>query len=329
MAKTEFSDIAFPRVFDFNYNKDKRAIFDYFAKQFTIRALGMFEWENVPETLSVREMELELLMTGTSRITKVDGELYAMRGGYAGSCNPDYLPQEVVVTNPYIPKNEGYAKNLVIGKEAVVVWNDDMLLGLYDLISLYASQLAEAHTTLRLQLVNARANKFLSASKDSVKDDAIRVLHDIEDGKLGVIGDRLEMEAMMKSLESTDFGEAKSDSLKSTIEAIQYLSAQFNIALGLNDNYNMKREAVNSSETSVNEDTLFSLPLNMLKCRKKGAEDINHLYGTDISVKFAGVWDQAFKKYELSLALEKEEIEAVSEAKTTEVSGKKEENENE
>ena len=52
----------------------------------------------------------------------------------------------------------------------------------------------------------------------------------------------------------------------------------------------MKREALNSAESSINDDILFPLVDEMLRNRKEGAEKINAMYGTDISVDLASSW---------------------------------------
>ena len=326
MASIEFANIVFPRPFDKDFNKSKSSLFRYFCNAFVNRLLEMFEYKNLPETLDARELELEMIYTGMGIISKVDGKIYALRGGYAGECDYKYLPRQVVVTNPYIKGNLGFSANLEIGKDAVVVWNDDMIAGDFDLISLYASQLADAHATLRLQLVNARVNKFLAATDDKIKDDALKVLHDIEEGKLGVIGDALELEGMLKSLDALDVSSSRAQSIKDTIEGMQYLLANFDIVCGLNDNYNMKREALSGTETSINENVLFAYPLNKLECRQKGLDAMNALYGTNASVEFKGVWKQAYERYKLSLKIDKEEVEAISDKET--VSGDPAENEN-
>ena len=314
----EYTTIVFPKRFDNEYTKTKKKIFNGLCNQMLIEALEMFEYKGLPETLSARELELQMIYTGMAIVAKVDGKLYALRGGYAGECNYLYLPANVCVTNPYLKGHLGYAENLKIGEECVVIWNDEAIAGLFDLISLYACQLTEAEMTLRLQLINARVNKFLSATDDKVKDDAKKVLEDIEEGKLGVIGDSVELEGLLKALNALDMSSSRAQSLKDTIEMIQYYKANFHIRLGLNDNYNMKREAINGTETSVNENTLFTLPLNMLKCRQKGMEDLNALYGTNATVDFKGVWKQAYESYKLSLKIEEEEVEALSDKDTVE-----------
>ena len=61
--------------------------------------------------------------------------------------------------------------------------------------------------------------------------------------------------------------------------------------IGINANYNMKRETLNTSETSVNEQALLPLLDDMLKQRQRGFERVNEKYGTNISVKLNSIWE--------------------------------------
>ena len=53
----------------------------------------------------------------------------------------------------------------------------------------------------------------------------------------------------------------------------------------------MKRETLNTSETSVNEQALLPLLDDMLKQRRRGFERVNEKYGTNISVNLNSIWE--------------------------------------
>ena len=74
------------------------------------------------------------------------------------------------------------------------------------------------------------------------------------------------------------------------IELRQYTKASWFNELGLQANYNMKREAINSTEGQLNEDGLVPLVGSMLECRQMFADDINNMFGTDITVELSGAW---------------------------------------
>ena len=74
------------------------------------------------------------------------------------------------------------------------------------------------------------------------------------------------------------------------IELIQYYKANMYNELGLNANYNMKRERLNLGEVSMNVDVLLPYVDNMLKERQNAVEKINEMFDTEISVKLASSW---------------------------------------
>lgn len=74
------------------------------------------------------------------------------------------------------------------------------------------------------------------------------------------------------------------------IELIQYYKASMYNELGLNANYNMKRERLNLGEVSMNVDVLLPYVDNMLKERQNAVEKINAMFDTEISVKLASSW---------------------------------------
>jgi hypothetical protein len=60
--------------------------------------------------------------------------------------------------------------------------------------------------------------------------------------------------------------------------------------IGLQSNFNMKRETLNDGEIAANTDTLRPLIDNMLECRQNFCEEVKRVFGVDISVKLAGAW---------------------------------------
>ena len=69
--------------------------------------------------------------------------------------------------------------------------------------------------------------------------------------------------------------------------------------LGLNANYNMKRESISASESDLNEDALLPFIDDMLQQRKLLAENVNAKFGTNIKVDLASSWKKIRKEIEL------------------------------
>ena len=100
------------------------------------------------------------------------------------------------------------------------------------------------------------------------------------------------------------------------IELEQYFKASWFNELGLNANYNMKRESINSGESQLNNDALLPLVDDMLKQRQVASMKINDMFGTDIYVEYNSSWEDNIE--EIDAEIEEKENEATPEENSTE-----------
>ena len=92
------------------------------------------------------------------------------------------------------------------------------------------------------------------------------------------------------------------------IELQQYLKASWFNEIGLNANFNMKREYLSTEEIQASTDLLIPLSDDMLMCREQGIKAVNELFGTNISVKKNSAWEN--KDREIRVAQEQAERDA-------------------
>ena len=85
--------------------------------------------------------------------------------------------------------------------------------------------------------------------------------------------------------------------IKDLIELRQFIKSSWYMELGIQSNYNMKRESLNSSETTMDESVLLPLIDDMLECRKLGVEQINKMFGTNITVELDSSWKEVEYDY--------------------------------
>ena len=312
------------------FYKDKNEIFKHLILRSLAQTIKMFEYKNLPDTLDPRTLELAMQRDGFVLIADIPEKLirehapqgsdykelydylgidklpddkdiqwtkpkpgvYAfLNSSMGGVLDQNYLPTLGILTNPYLLLQ---SLRLEIGKDCVRGWNDSMMEGLSPVNGLYGGLLTESLVTLRCRLILTRSPNAITATSEDEKTEAIKYLQDLENGKLGVLASKSTLANILgtenSGLRTNPLGTDKQQSLKEILEAVQYISAQWNIKLGLNDNYNMKREALNSTETEANSDTLYPIIEDMLSCRKKMVEEINEMFGLEVSVDLAGQW---------------------------------------
>ena len=256
---------------------------EYYIKDTLIRTQKMFNYNNLPKTIPKEQLELLLQRNGYAVITKVNGDLYAFYGGLGGEPNEYYLPTIATVANPALK----FSKSMVIDKECIVIKNDVMFMGLMPLIQSTSYLLAQADISFKYALINGRMKAIVTAPNDEVKASLDEMFKQIEKGSsLKVVVD----DDLMNELKVSPYG--SNDNGIDIIELKQYIIGSFYQKLGIQSNFNMKREALNSAESALNDDILYPLIDEMLEERKKGVEKINELYGTNISVELSSVWKQ-------------------------------------
>ena len=299
---------------------NKQMLIDSYFKYMEIKTLEMFEWKNLPKTIPQRELELILQICRfaifTKAPTKSDGDkLFVFYGGLGGMPNEYYQPTQAIVSNPYLRFSkvlnlDDYIKD---DGNAVVGWNDGMHIGLFSLHNKYACLLAETDLTLKYQLINMRFNNVLTADDDVTKESLQKMYEDVADGTgFGIVVTKKFM-----SETNVDKIELRSQShqmqLKDTIETKQYLMGSWYNELGLNANYNMKREAINESEADMNEDTLLPLIDNMLKQRKLIAKQLNEKFADildgEIDVEISSSWQKIRKEIKTREEQQEAEVE--------------------
>lgn len=293
------------RPYDF---KDKGRALNNRINYMIARLCAMFKYEGLPESIPQRMLELYLLNNGHCVVTKVNDKLYAFFGGFGGELDEYYRPTIYTVANPYLQ----YFENLRIGSDCVLCGNDSAYFGVLPLIEQYGTALVENELSLQIANINSRIMSLITADNDTDKASADEYLKNIVKGDLSAIGES----AFFDGIKTQPFtNNAGNRIITDLIEYEQYLKASLYNELGLNANYNMKRESLNSSESQLNNDALTPLVDDMLNMRKAFCEDINKMYGTNISVDLASAWkenaDEAQAELE-SIEAESETIENVS-----------------
>lgn len=246
------------------------------------RSLLMFEYHGLPDSIPAIELERLLQSNGFAGITEVQGELYAFYGGLGGEQDVYGRPTTMVISNPALNYNE----TLTIDEDVILMRNDSMMLGLIPTFAKYCSLLNENEITMALASISQRVNNLISVADDNTASSADKYLKQLEDGKLGYIFES----KLFDSLQTNPMNSA-GGSISDLIELQQYLKASMYNEIGLNANYNMKRERLNSAEVEMNSDNLYPLVDNMLEHRRIALEQINEKYGTEITVEFNSSWD--------------------------------------
>lgn len=286
---------------------DKKGGIGTYVNYMLDRTNKMFEWSGLPDTIPPRILELFLQMNGYAAFVRIEdtktidypGRLvtkpgvYVFWGGIGGERDIYYRPLLFTLANPRV-KNSPQCQILYDASQlesdtenpCVLMRSDSNYMGLMPLFSRYAVQLVENDISIRSAQINARAQVGISVSTDREAETARKYLDNLEAGKLAVMGET----AFLDGISVANVGTQSANVIIQLIELQQYLKASWFNDLGLNANFNMKREYISREEIGSQTDVLLPLVDDMLECRKEAAKLINEIFDLNISVEKNSAW---------------------------------------
>lgn len=260
---------------------DKKGLLKQFKESQLNKSLTMFEWQNLPDTLPMVELEKMLQINGYAIIAKYQDNIYAFNGGFSGQ-DPYNRPTQVIVNNPSLKMNTTYT----INEDCIVVKNDDMKQGLIKIYEYFGQRLIENQITMLMTDYNLRMPFTISSSDDQTTQSAKEYLNKIIDGSLGVIGEQ----KLFKALSVTPTNTKQTATFSDLYGYQQFILAQLNNTIGLATNNNMKRERLTTNEIEINKNASYPLVDNMLRNRQQAVEKINEMFGLNITVGYSSIW---------------------------------------
>ena len=293
--------------YDFNGKPDKGMLLSSYIRYFLARLQSMFIYEGLPDTIPQKWLENYLLVNGSCVWVKNGDDLIVTRAGIGGKPDVYYIPTECIVANPYMNQVDGnrtYTRDV----DCVLMVNDTYAQGLLPLLKKYCSMLVENEITMSIADIMSRATIILSAADDNTKESAELFIKHLLEGKLDVIGESPFLVGNQDRALTVNQLSNSAAILTDLIEYQQYIKAGLYNELGLQSNYNMKRESINSGESQLNEDMLHPLIDNMLNERQQALEKVNSMFGTNITVRFNSAWEINEREEEAAI----EQIEAAA-----------------
>ena len=296
-------DIEYKHAKNMIYSKDT-ALND-FIDNMLIKCNQMFEYKNLPDSVPKRVLERFLLENGYCIFTKENDRFIVLTGGLGGDLNEYYEYTKCIVSNPYLKLNKEYT----INDDCVLIRNDSKMKGLIPLLEKYGVLCGDCEISINMLTNNLRTQFFISASDDKTKTNADLFIKKLVDGELSVIGENQFLEGVRVHNVSS-----QANYIQQFIELNQYLKASAFNEIGLDANFNMKRERLTVNEVELNTSILIPLADNMLEERKNAIELINKKYGLNIEVDLSSVWKM--QKEGVDKAIETQDTDTDTETDT-------------
>lgn len=265
----------------YNFRDKEKAMQNYCLRMLN-RSTQIFKYNGLPDSIPDYMLERILQMGGFAAFAKYKDTLYAFSGGLGGEPDVYYRPTVFTVSNPAL----NFSKQLEIDKDCIIMKNDSSMMGLCDMFRRYATAMVENDISFDKASKNLRVAFLIAAPDDDTKDSADKFINDIETGESASIAEN----GFFEGVTVQPMQHTANRTLTELIEYHQYLRASWFNELGLNANYNMKRESLTTAESDMNFDALLPLIDDMLICRQEALKKINKMFNTDISVSLNSAW---------------------------------------
>ena len=268
--------------------------------------LGMFEYQNMPETLYFNYLEYYLMRDGMAAVFRIP----------EGRECPGFKVGDIIVTsctlgtdlNPYGRGTEIIAVTKNGWEYRANRYSDDIVLCFNNLSELPcvdmkddAEMLAQIDKSLEFLIIWTRFVRLFRVADEKEKQELLTSFNNVKAGiPLTIITKRILSDEFFKD----DFN-AEDITEPQLADKIQY-TARFREDI-IRWHYTRYGQVVQGdtklAQQSVDEvngtvSSSLIIPLNMLKVRKRFVSEINRKFGTNITVELSGAWRAEVTKYE-------------------------------
>lgn len=255
---------------------DNSATYQQYLNRLAELSVSMFEWKNLPETIDMRYLEMELFRKGSAVFfeDEVIGYLalgFTPQGGFDIYGNP-------VSRRAYSAYNN-YSKYLT-ADNSVVIWNNYVRTNSLPTVVMFAKRL---YNLDRIIDVNANAQKtpILIQASEKQRLTLLNVYKEYQGNAPAIFGDKnLDLNSLTVLKTDAPYIADKIYELKVQTwnEALTYL--------GISNINVQKKERLITDEVTRNQGGTIASRYSRLEERRQAAKKINNMFGLNIEVNY-------------------------------------------
>lgn len=251
-----------------------------YVEKLTELCISPFKWRNLPDTVSERYLELSLFESGAVVYFNDD-----IIGDLCLTCIPQGqldVYGEPIRRRAYSRYNN-YSK-MLNNSDSVIIWNNYLRTNSYEMVEMFARRLYNIDRIIDVN-VNAQKTPVLVQGTEKQRLSLVNLYKEYDGNSPFIFGDTgLDPYALKVLKTDAPYLADKLTELKAEIwnEALTYL--------GISNLSIRKKERLVTDEVIRSQGGTIASRYSRLESRKKGAEKINKMFGTNIEVE----WRQDF-----------------------------------
>lgn len=274
---------------------DFKLNYDFYFKWLLNKVMQLIVITGLDDTkIDGNYLKSQLILDGNVCITDYteginhESGIYAVSGNLGGEPDEYYIPVLYTCSNPILGSKQVYRKDWNGNKKnGVVIYNTDIdtvwcggwTYGLYDLISQTATLLSDNIVSINCQQINSRVQAFFTADGEAQAVAGEAVLKKMYAGSPYQI---LRSDIVDKLTVNPISGTGVANNITQLVELQNFIVANFFQSIGVKSNNVMKRERLITAEIEEQNDFVAISLLEMISCWKKGFNEVNDFYGTNI-----------------------------------------------
>lgn len=261
-------------------------------------ALRRYDFDGLPETLNKRVILQSLLWHANIVFFEKGGNLFALPAAPTGDLNVYGEPASAEVFSLNGMLNEKVelfihgsdedaflkkTETINTGKyKGVMVWENNARYPFINAVIYYAQQVSDTFRTLDVCRQNIK-NPQMFLCEESVVPTVKKYLEDRENNVENVIGTGVFDPTKVAVVPIDAHGTQLSD----VTALIEWYEAKFRELCGIDNNSQMDKKGENliQAEVSVNDEYTFSSVEKCMEVMQQGLDDVNKIFGTNITVK--------------------------------------------
>lgn len=250
--------------------------FKYWSDILFEKCMRIFTWRGLP--FPQKEIESRLLIDGYCGFLK-DNKVGLMvaSGGMSGVTQ--YYDE--FTTFNWSAVGVANTKSRAIGKDCVIINNNQLRNPILPMVLRYASLLAHSDISLKCALINTRETNTYASSDENTAENINRYYDKLYNGDSASILD----ESLIESVKNISNRESTT-AIKDCLSARTDLLSNFFKEIGVKSANDKKERMIESEVDSNNQLLLFNIS-DMLAERQKACDEINKLFGINITVELS------------------------------------------